>query len=231
MTTIKAALGAAALACLLAWASPPARAAVLYSQPYDGVSPGSPSEVFTDTSPVNYTPFSTKSFDDFVVPGPGWIVNQVTIFGMEQGDPSQNTRLALQFQASSTPSFGDTTDTIFTTGTEDANGNLTFTLPNVFLAPRMYWITAWVVRAELPTGGQWFWDETTPVHGSEFFIQNPGGLLVPGATNAVPASQVFGPPPRDLAFTISGNVVPEPPSSVLMVLGMLGLVGCGRRLA
>ena len=95
----------------------------------------------------------------------------------------------------------------------------------MFLAPGTYWITAWVDRPELPTGGQWFWDTTNagaPI-GSEFYIQNPGGGLIPGASSAVPGSTVLGIPPSDLAFTIYGQAVPEPSSLVLFAIGGLGL--------
>ena len=59
--------------------------------------------------------------------------------------------------------------------------------------------------------------------GSEFYIQNPGGGLIPGATSAVAGSTVLGIPPSDLAFTIYGQAVPEPSSLVLFAIGGLGL--------
>ena len=213
---------AVALAALLSW-SAAARAGILYTQPYDGVSPGVPSEVFTDTSP-NYTTYSTKAFDDFTVTGSGWLVQGATIYGQEQGDPSQNVAISLQFQSTALPDFNNTAG-IITGGTEDTSGNLNFTGLSVFLAPGTYWITGWVDRPELPTGGQWFWyttDAGSPI-GSEFYIQNPGGSLIPGATSAVPGSTVLGILPSDLAFTLFGEVVPEPSSLVLLAIGGLGL--------
>lgn len=202
-----------------------ARAGILYSQPYDGTSPGVPSQVFPD-----FPSYSTQAFDDVTVTGNGWLVQGATIYGQEQGDPTQNISVNLQFQSTSLPSFGDTTDPIYT-GTEDASGNLNFTGLNIMLSPGTYWITAWVVRPELPTGGQWFWSMTdygSPI-GSEFYIQNPGGGLIPGATTAVPASTVLGTPPSDLAFTIYGQSVPEPSGVVLLAIGSLGLAGVARR--
>jgi hypothetical protein len=189
-----------------------ARADILVSQPYDGFSPGAVSQVFPD-----FPTFSTKSFDDVVVSSPGWIVNSVTIFGQEQGDPTQNLSVKLQFASSA--NFNDSS-TVYT-GTEDTNGNLLFTGLNINLSPATYWLSAWVVRPELPTGGQWFWDQTTPVTGSEYIFHNPGGGLGFG-TSPMPGSTISG-SPADLAFVIQGQVVPEPGSLTLLGLGGLGL--------
>jgi PEP-CTERM motif len=137
----------------------------------------------------------------------------------------------LQFQSTALPDFNNTAG-IITGGTEDPSGNLNFTGLSMFLVPGTYWITAWVVRPELPTGGQWFWDTTNPGApiGSEFYIQNPGGGLIPGASSAVPGSTVLGTPPSDLAFTLFGQaVVPEPSSVVLLAIGGLGLSIFARR--
>ncbi len=216
-----------ALAALLGW-SATTQAGTLYSQPYDGVSPGVPSQIFTDTSPP-YSNWSTKAFDDFTVTGKGWFVQGATIYGQEQGDPTQNVAVSLQFQSTTPPSFNDNAGII--SGSEDSHGNLNFSGLNMFLAPGTYWISAWVVRPELPTGGQWFWSMTdvgNPV-GSEFLIQNPGGALLPNATSLTPGSQVFGTLPSDLAFTLYGVAVPEPSSLVMLAIGSAGLLIVARR--
>jgi PEP-CTERM motif len=220
----------ATIVALLNW-SAPARADVLYTQPYDGVSPAAPAQIFTDTSPP-YPSWSTQAFDDFTVTGAGWIVTGATFYGAEQGDPTQNLSVNMAFL--NAPGF--TTNGI-SGGTEDSSGNLNFTGLSIFLAPGTYWIDGWVVRPELP-GGQWFWDMTNagnPI-GSEFYIQNPGGGLLqdangnPLAANPTPGSQVFGTPPSDLAFTLFGQAVPEPSSVVLLAIGAIGLAGlAGRR--
>jgi hypothetical protein len=195
---------------------------VLYSQPYDGVSPGVPSQIFTDMSP-DYSRWNTEAFDDFTVTGNGWLLTGATFYGQEQGDPTQNVSVNMQFLTAPGFTTGGKSG-----GTEDSNGNLNFSGLNTFLAPGTYWITAWLNRPEL-TGGQWFWDMTNVGNpmGSEFYIQNPGGGLLqdslgnPLAANATAGSQVYGTPPADLAFTLFGQAVPEPSSIVL--LGISGV--------
>ena len=93
---------AVAVAALLSW-SAAARADILYTQPYDGVSPGVPSQVFPD-----FPNFSTKAFDDFTATGSGWLVQGATIYGQEQGDPTQNVSINLQFQSTALPNFSNT---------------------------------------------------------------------------------------------------------------------------
>jgi hypothetical protein len=205
---------------------------VLYSQPYDGVSAAVPSQIFTDTSP-SYSSWNTQAFDDFTVTGNGWLVTGATFYGQEQGDPTQNVSVNMQFLQA--PGF---TTTGISGGTEDATGNLNFNGLNIFLAPGTYWISAWVNRPEL-TGGQWFWDMTDVgnPNGSEFSIQNPGGSLLqdsngnPLAANPTPGSQVYGTPPADLAFTLVGQAAPEPSSIVLLATGgvALALLSLARR--
>ena len=77
-------------------------------------------------------------------------------------------------------------------GKEDAGATLTINFGNQTLQPGSYWITAYVVRASAQAGGgQWFWDETTPVTGSEEYFYNPLGGFGFG-TASIPGSTVFG---------------------------------------
>jgi hypothetical protein len=214
-------LVAPAIVALVNWPAPVQAGNVLFTQPYDGSSPGVPSQIFTDTSP-NYSTWSTQAFDDFTVTGPGWLVTGATFYGQDQGNPAQNVSINMKFLTA--PSFS----TSGISGGVESGGNLTFSNLHTFLAPGTYWITGWVDRPEL-TGGQWFWDITNlgkPI-GSEFFIQNPGGGLLfdangnPLAAQPTAGSTVFGTPPSDLAFTLFGSIGPEPSSMVLLAIGTL----------
>ena len=136
---------------------------------------------------------------------------------------SQNVSVSLQFATS--PNFNNGA-TVYT-GTEDSSGNLNFSSLGVTLGPGTYWLTAWVTRPLLPTGGQWFWDETNlgNPNGSEFYLHNPGGQLI-GLTDPTAGSVVYGQPPGDLAFVIQGtSVVPEPASMTHLVVA--AAVGTG----
>jgi hypothetical protein len=195
---------------------------VLYNQPYNGVSAAVPSQIFTDTSP-NYSSWNTQAFDDFTVTGSGWLVTGATFDGQDQGNPTQNVSINMQFMTA--PGF---TTTGISGGTEDANGNLNFNGSSTFLSPGTYWITAWVDRAEL-TGGQWFWDATNLGSPSAipFEMQDPGGALLQdpmAMSNPEPESQVYGNTvPPDLAFTLFGQAVPEPSSIVMLAIGGVAL--------
>jgi hypothetical protein len=238
--SIKRFLSMLAMALLTGWPVSGTRAdPILYAQPYDGVSPSAISQTFPDVPA-----FSTRAFDDFTIRGSSnWLISQVTVFGLETGMPVQNRSVNLQFAGSS--NFFDPSPIY--SGTENiVNGNLVFTFPSrTSLAPGTYWISGWVDRAEtLPInnpGGQWFWLETQPVLGSEYFLHNPGGGP-PGSgqglqigTDPVPGS-VTGNPPADLAFEIRGvrqSAVPEIDpaamgSALTLLIGSL-LVARGRR--
>lgn len=65
---------------------------ILWDQPWDGVSRGSPAQDFTDTANRIY---SVWLFDDFTVPEPGWWIDRVIVYGSEQGTPDYNAGIYL----------------------------------------------------------------------------------------------------------------------------------------
>jgi hypothetical protein len=179
------------------------RADVLWDQPWDGVSRGSPAQDFTDTENRIY---SVWLFDDFTVPEPGWWVERVTVYGSEQGTPSYN--LGVYLSISPAPHV-DVIDVV-ATGTEVVlepgeaplrrRANLQFDLNSLYLPPGTYYLSAWVRRPFDP-GGQWFWLRTSPTLGEPFYLHNPGGGWGFGG-NPVGGGWLTE---QDLAFTIEGR--------------------------
>ncbi|MCS6830664.1 MAG: hypothetical protein RMM08_08820 [Armatimonadota bacterium] len=179
------------------------RADVLWDQPWDGVSRGSPAQEFTDTDNRIY---SVWLFDDFTVPQPGWWIERVTVYGSEQGTPSYN--LGVLLSISSAPR-ADAINVV-ATGTEVVlepggaplrrRANLVFEVSGFYLPPGRYYLSAWVRRPFEP-GGQWFWLRTSPAIGEPFYLHNPAG------------GWGFGGDPvgggwfteQDLSFTIEGR--------------------------
>ncbi|MER3474569.1 MAG: hypothetical protein C4335_11180 [Armatimonadota bacterium] len=187
------------------------RADVLWDQPWDGVSRGSPAQEFTDTANRMY---SVWLFDDFTVPEPGWWIDRVTVYGSEQGTPAYN--LGIYLSLSTTPHV-NALHTV-ATGTEVVleprewplrrRADLVFELNGFYLPPGTYYLSAWVRRPfDLNNdgtgndGGQWFWLRTSPTRGAPFYLHNPGGGWGFGAD---PVGGGWN-TEQDLSFTIEGR--------------------------
>lgn len=182
---------------------PALHADILWDQPWDGVSRGSPAQDFTDT---DYRTYSVWLFDDFTVPEPGWWIDRVTVYGSEQGTPSYN--LGVYLSISPSPHV-DVIDVV-SIGTEIVlepgeaplrrRANLQFELNGFYLQPGTYYLSAWVRRPFDP-GGQWFWLRTSPTLGEPFYLHNPGGAWGFGG-NPVGGGWLTE---QDLSFTIEGK--------------------------
>jgi MYXO-CTERM domain-containing protein len=183
--------------------------------------PGASGNGLISQSFPDFPNFSTLGFDDFTLSN-AYNLTSLTVYGVELGLPSANVNVvyAIVDIASSSP------NTIYAIGTGTQVGqNLEFDLTGVTLGAGTYWLTAWVERP-FGTGGQWFWAQSDTTNGSEAFFHNPGGGFGLG-TNPFPGSVLTGGIPTDLAFTLSGDVVPAP--SALALLGLGGLVAGRRR--
>jgi len=192
-----------AVLAMLAWGALTLRADVLWDQPWDGVSRGSPAQEFTDR---DNRIFSVWLFDDFTVPESGWWIDRVTVYGSEQGDTGYNLGVFLSISAAARVDALN----VVATGTEVVlepggpplrrRANLVFELNGVYLPPGSYYLSAWVRRPFEP-GGQWFWLRTSPTQGAPFILHNPGGGWGLGG-NPVGGGWLTE---QDLAFTIEGR--------------------------
>ena len=207
-------LSLAILAGLGLAAAHPAHAQVLYKQSFISRSV-IVSQVFLDKPK-----YSSYCFDDFAVTGAGWDISKVTAFG-SGGNSELNDAVSLAFTTTPDASAIATTYN----GVEDAIGNLVFTQP-IHLDPGNYFITAFVTRNYGDGSGQWFFKETTPVHGQSFYFSNPGGVFSGSST----PYHIHG--AHDLAFEIDGTqsgdvppAVPEPSSVLTFAFAALGIGG------
>lgn len=190
------------------------RSTIVDQQPA-GTGIGRVSQAFGD-----FPAFTTLGFDDFTLSS-AYNLTSLTVYGVENGNGSFNAavRYAILDVASNSPGV------IYASGVGvQVGADLQFDLTGVTLGAGTYWLTAWVDRP-FTGGGQWFWAEAGTANGSESFFHNPGGGFGFG-TNPTAGTAIFG-APSDLAFTLSGDVVPAP--SALALLGLGGLVAGRRR--
>lgn len=181
----------------------------------------------TSQSFTDFPEFSGSAFDDFTL-GSTYALTTLTIFGVDEGDPSFNTAVTASIYAA--PDL--TTAPILTALGSQVGGNLEFDFGGALLGPGSYWLASYVTRP-FSGGGQWFWTFGFPVSGSQAMFQNPGGGFGLG-TGTVPVATLLGTDPVDMAFVLSGdlvvNSVPEPSTFALAGLaGLGGLVAAIRR--
>jgi len=181
----------------------PLSADVLWHQPWDGVSRGSPAQEFTD--PDNRV-YSVWLFDDFTVPEPGWWIERVTVYGSEQGTSEYNLGVYLSLSPAPHVNQMDIIaqgmEVVLEPGSAPLRrrANLVFDLGGLYLPPGRYFLSAWVRRPFDP-GGQWFWLRTSPTLGEPFYLHNPGGGWGFGG-DLVGGGWLTE---QDLSFTIEGR--------------------------
>ncbi len=188
---------------------------VIVSQPYDGTSNGAVAQVFPDMPSI-----TSYEYDDFTTLIP-YNVTALTVPGIEQGRMSFNKAVTGEI-LNGLPGKGGQV-VMSGSGSEDSTGTLHINFNSQTLAPGSYWITAFVTRPfgfhGIRVGGQWFWDRTTPVNGSEEYFRNPSGGFGFGR-KPIPGSVVFG-SPADMAFELDGNLPASPNSGHVTTIQQL----------
>lgn len=173
--------------------------------------------------------------DDFTVGAGGWLVDSIRVYAYQTGSLVPNiTAGNLEIRAGGatpgavlfTGTYNVASNTFTTVYRETATSTLSnrqvqqgdFSFASVSLAPGSYWLA---------------YDFTTAA-GTPFVpnLTNPGVVQPPGSNNAMQlnvststwAGITNGGAPQDLAFSISGTVVPEPATMAVLGIGALALL-------
>jgi len=145
--------------------------ALLYDQTAGGNANGYTSQDFE----ASLDTYDSQIADDFVVPAPGWTIDQVVVSGQyNTGGPALGFNVYFYTNSGGMPGaqvyYGASQSFIF-------NGTDLFTItlasPPV-LTPGTYWVSV-QCRMDYNVGGQWYWNQINGTVDSVAQWQNPGG--------------------------------------------------------
>jgi hypothetical protein len=177
------------------------------------------------------TPASTwrHVLDDFVVPaGETWAISDLHFYHIwNSTSPGFGTGLEMAIRQDNAntpgaiivPSINQTSYTEVPTGRtwfglDEAGSSVEF--DPILLGPGRYWFEAAVIKPAQPTSVS-FWMVRTGVTG------NPAWVNYTDFNGLEPASNLFG-SDFDLNFQLTGTVIPEPASALLLALAALPLL-------
>ena len=144
--------------------------ALLYDQTSGGNNNGYSSQDFE----AAFATYDCQAADDFVVPAPGWTIDQVVVSGQYTSGPADGFNIYFYSDNGGIPGaqvyFGAGQPFTFN-GSDLFTINLT--LPPV-LTPGIYWVSV-QCRMDYNVGGQWYWNQINGTAGIDTQWQNPLG--------------------------------------------------------
>ena len=153
-----------------------------------------------------FNAYDNQGADDFVVPAPGWSINEVVAPGFNQGIPVP--AMNIQFFSNGAGIPGAVICNYANIPTiDDGLGNTNTVLPAPCVLPAgTHWVSV-QARMDFGTSGQWFWGGSLSANGAPGKWQNPGGGFgTPCTTWGDLSSCIAG--DNEWAWQLMGVVVP-----------------------
>jgi hypothetical protein len=177
--------------------------ALLYDQTTGGNTNGYASQDFE----ASFDIYDCQIADNFVVPSPGWSIDQVVVSGQYS-----TTGPALGFNVYFYTNSGVLPGTqVYSAASQpyvDNAGVFTITLGTpAVLTPGNYWVSV-QCRMDFNVGGQWYWNQVSGAFGSVAAWQNPGGGFGTTCSSWGSIQTCIGAVGTDQYFALYGLTVP-----------------------
>jgi hypothetical protein len=177
---------------------------------YDQTGSQSGNGIASQDFETAYDAYDAQGADDFVVPAPGWSVNEVFAPGSYSvAGPVTNMNVQFFANAGGIPgALVPGCNYLNVPATADGVGNVTVPLvPPCALVPGTYWVSA-QARMDFVPAGQWFWNGVTVQANTGGVWQNPGGGFPGGCQTWMPTPTCIAGADVDQAFALSGVDLP-----------------------
>jgi len=178
--------------------------ALLYDQTAGGNTNGYASQDFEAAN----DPFDCQAADDFVVPSPGWTVDQVVVSGQYSlSGPAVGFNVFFYSNNAGLPGT-QVYSALSQSFTYDGVSVFTITLANpAVLTPGNYWVSV-QCRMDFTPAGQWYWNQVNGAFGSVAAWQNPGGGFGTACSSWGNIQTCIGAIGTDMYFALYGLIVP-----------------------
>jgi len=178
--------------------------ALLYDQTAGGNANGYASQDFEAANDG----FDCQIADNFVVPSPGWTVDQVVVSGSYSiAGPAAGFNVFFYSNNGGLPGT-QVYSALSQSFTYDGVGIFTINLANpAVLTPGNYWVSV-QCRMDFTPAGQWYWNQVNAAFGSVAAWQNPGGGFAVGCTTWGSIQTCIAAVGTDMYFALYGLTVP-----------------------